>query len=71
MIESLFAVSLDMVEVESVLINVAVVSLTVVFVSVDSVFVLEQADAKAIIDSRRNADFFMSLLNLSQVDVCF
>ena len=69
MIESFLVVSLDMVEVESVLIVVEpvlivdVVSVTVALESVDSVFVLEQADAKAIIDSRMNADFFMILLN--------
>ena len=47
--------------VESLII--AVVSVTVVDDSVDSVFVLEQAVASAITDSKKNADFFMVVLN--------
>ncbi len=77
MIESFLVVSLDMVEAESLLIVVEsvliveVVSVTVALDSVDSFFVLEQPDAKAKIESRKNADFFMSKMNLSQVDDCF
>ena len=48
--------------VESVLI-VEVESVTVVADSVVSVFVLEQAVAKAIIDRRKNADFTMIIMN--------
>ena len=48
--------------VESVLI-VEVESVTVVADSVVSVFVLEQAVAKAIIDRRKNADFTMITMN--------
>ena len=62
LIESFLVVSLVMVDVESPAIFVEsliieVESVTVVDVSVDSVLVLEQAVAKAIIESRRNADF--------------
>jgi hypothetical protein len=57
-----------MVEVESVVILVEslimdVESVTVVDVSVDSVLVLEQAVANAIIESRKNADFAMFVKN--------
>lgn len=48
--------------VESVLI-VEVESVTVVADSVVSVFVLEQAVAKVIIDRRKNADFTMITMN--------
>ncbi len=47
--------------VESLII--AVVSVTVAADSVDSVFVLEQAVASAITDRKKNADFFMVVLN--------
>ena len=61
-------VSLVMVDVESPAIFVEsliieVESVTVVDVSVDSVLVLEQAVAKAIIESRKNADFAMFVKN--------
>ena len=69
LIESFFVVSLIMVEEESVVIFVEsliidVLSDTVVVDVVDSVFELEQAVAKAIIDRRKNADFAMSLVKL-------
>ncbi|MFD2933319.1 hypothetical protein [Spirosoma flavum] len=48
--------------VESLIIDV--VSVTVVDDSVDSVFVLEQAVAKAIIERKKNADFAMLMLKL-------
>lgn len=69
LIESFFVVSLIMVDVESPVVLVEsliidVLSDTVVVDVVDSVFVLEQAVAKAIIDRRKNADFAMSLVEL-------
>ncbi|GAB3042147.1 hypothetical protein [Spirosoma pulveris] len=68
MIESFFVVSLIMVDVESPVVDevdiVDVVSLIIVEVEsdtvvVDSVFVLEQAVANAIIERMKNADFAM------------
>ncbi|WP_461132646.1 hypothetical protein [Spirosoma lituiforme] len=58
-----------MVDVESLIVVVEspivdALSDTVVADVVDSVFVLEQAVARAIIDSRKNADFAMSLVEL-------
>ncbi|GAB3720704.1 hypothetical protein GCM10028816_06900 [Spirosoma lituiforme] len=69
LIESFFVVSLIMVDVESLIVVVEspivdALSDTVVADVVDSVFVLEQAVARAIIDSRKNADFAMSLVEL-------
>jgi hypothetical protein len=63
----IFAESLIMVAespivvLESLIIEV--VSVTVVDDSVDSFFVLEQAVASAITDSKKKADFFMVVLN--------
>lgn len=70
MIESFFVVSLVIVDVESLVVLVEsliidVLSDTVVVEVVDSVFELEQAVAKAIIDRKKNADFAMSLVNRS------
>ncbi len=70
MIESFLVVSLVMVDVESpaVLVESLIIdveSVTVVDDSVDSVFELEQAVAKAIIERRKNADFAMLMLELT------
>ncbi|WP_240625654.1 hypothetical protein [Spirosoma pollinicola] len=70
MIESFLVVSVVMVDVESpailvVSLIIEVVSVTVVDDVVDSVFVLEQAVAKAIIERKKNADFAMLMLKLS------
>ncbi|AUD07097.1 hypothetical protein CWM47_00160 [Spirosoma pollinicola] len=68
--ESFLVVSVVMVDVESpailvVSLIIEVVSVTVVDDVVDSVFVLEQAVAKAIIERKKNADFAMLMLKLS------
>jgi hypothetical protein len=68
LMESFFVVSLVIVEVESPIVLVEsliidVLSETVVVDVVDSVFELEQAVAKAIIDRKKKADFAMSLVN--------
>ncbi|WP_461070272.1 hypothetical protein [Spirosoma horti] len=68
LIESFFVVSLIIVDEESLIILVEsliidVLSDTVVVDVVDSVFELEQAVAKAIIDRKKKADFAMSLVN--------
>ena len=70
LIESFLVVSVIMVDVESpailvVSLIIEVVSVTVVDDVVDSVFVLEQAVAKAIIERKKNADFAMLMLKLS------
>lgn len=75
LIESFLVVSLVIVDVESPVVLVEsliieVLSDTVVVDVVDSVFELEQAVAKAIIDRNKNADFAMSLVKLKWL-VCF
>lgn len=70
-VESLRAVSLDIVDEESLIILVEsedvpiveVLSITVVEDSLVSVLVLEQAVAKAIIESRKKADFAMGVMS--------
>ena len=78
LIESLLAVSLVMVDEESLIIFVEsddivliveLLSVTVVADSVVSVFVLEQAVAKAIIERRKNADFAMFLSRIKLVSI--
>ena len=58
---SLFMVVSLIMVVESLII--AAVSVAVTDDAVDSVFVLEQAVASAITDRKKNADFFMVVLN--------
>lgn len=65
LIESFFVVSVDMVDVVSLIVLVESVVVLMVdvlsdtVVDVDSVLLLEQAEAKAIIESRKKADFAM------------
>ena len=62
LVESLIILVESVILVEELFI-IDVVSVTVVDDSVDSFFVLEQAVASAITESRKKADFFMVVLN--------